>query len=132
MALTADAPVRMTVMHTVKALEANDAVQSPARWMVPEYRAHVLEDARRTLEEVVSDTPGSADLRVQLATGSPARTILEHADAMNADLVVVGRSRGFKLLGSTAVRLLRRNDRALLVIPGAARGSGRLEQPLAA
>jgi nucleotide-binding universal stress UspA family protein len=131
-ALTAEAPVRMTVMHTVKALEANDAVQSPARWMVPEYRAHVLEDARRSLEEVVSDTPAGADVRVQLATGSPTRTILEHAAGMNADLVVVGRSRGFKMLGSTALRLLRRNDRALLVIPGAARGSGRAGQPLAA
>ena len=37
-------------MHTVKGLEAADAVQSPARWKVPEFRAHVLDDARRTLE----------------------------------------------------------------------------------
>ena len=48
--LTAGQAVQLTVMHTVKGLEAADAVQSPARWKVPEFRAHVLEDARRTLE----------------------------------------------------------------------------------
>ena len=53
-ALTADEAVQLTVMHTVKGIEAADAVRSPARWKVPEYRTHVLEDARRILEEVVS------------------------------------------------------------------------------
>ena len=53
--LTAGQAVQLTVMHTVKGLEAADAVQSPARWKVPEFRAHVLDAARRTLERLVSD-----------------------------------------------------------------------------
>jgi nucleotide-binding universal stress UspA family protein len=118
--LTAEEAVKLTVMHTVKGVEAADAVQSPARWRVPEYRAHVLEDARRTVESVVSDVPAGIDTHVQVSTGSAVRTILERAAGVDADLVVVGRSRGFKVLGSTALRILRKNDRALLVIPSVA------------
>jgi nucleotide-binding universal stress UspA family protein len=115
--LAADEAVRLTVMHTVTGIESSDAVQSPARWMVPEYRAHVVDDARRHLEAVVSAVHPGADARVRVSAGAAARTILEHAADADADLVVVGRSRGVKLLGSTALRVLRRNDRALLVVP---------------
>jgi nucleotide-binding universal stress UspA family protein len=118
--LTAEEPAKLTVMHTVKGVEAADAVQSLARWRVPEYRTHVLEDARRTLESIVSDVPSGIDTHVQVSTGSAARTILERAADVGADLVVVGRSRGFKMLGSTALRIMRKNDRALLVIPSVA------------
>ena len=93
--LTARQGVQLTVMHTVKGLEAADAVQSSARWMVPEFRTHVLGDARRTLEELVSEVPARVNTRVQVSSGSAARTILEHAADVDADLVVVGRSRGF-------------------------------------
>ena len=128
--LAPDEVVQLTVLHSVKGVEAADAVQSPARWMVPEYRTHVLEDARRTLEVLVSDIPPDVDTRVQLSTGPAARTILEHA--ADADLVVVGRSQGFKLLGSTALRVLRKNDRSLLVIPSVARRTGGVERRRAA
>ena len=130
--LTADEAVQLTVMHTVKGVEAADAVQSPARWKVPEYRTHVLEDARRTLEAVVSEVPAGVDTRVQVSTGSAARTILEHAAKGDADLVVVGRSRGFKLRGSTAQRVLRKNNRALLVIPSSDRRTAHVERQRAA
>lgn len=125
--LTAGQAVRVTVMHTVKSLEAADAVQSPARWKVPEFRAHVLDDARRILEGLVSDVPAGVDTRVQVSAGPAARTILEHAADVEADLVVVGRSRGFKPLGSTALRVLRKNDRALLVVPSASQRAGHVE-----
>ena len=130
--LTAAEAVQLTVMHTVKGLEAADALQSPARWTVPEYRTHVLKDAQRTLEAVVSAVPAGLDTRVQVSTGSAARTILQHAADVDADLVVVGRSRGFKMLGSTALRVLRKNDRALLVIPSASQRTGRVERQRAA
>ena len=113
--------MRLTFMHTVEGVEAAGAVRSAARWIVPEYRTHVLEDARRALEAFVSEVPAGADRRVQVSSGSAARAILESAAEADADLVVVGRSRGFKMLGSTALRVLRRNDRALLVIPSVAR-----------
>jgi nucleotide-binding universal stress UspA family protein len=102
--LTAAEAVQLTVMHTVKGLEAADDARNPARWMVPEYRAHVLKDALRSLEAVVSAVPGGVDIdtRMRVSTGSAARAILDHAAHMNADLVVVGRSRGFTMLGSTS------------------------------
>ena len=111
-----DSP-RLTVMHVAKGIESAAAVQSPARWTVPEYRTHVLEDARRQLEAVVADVPSGVDTRVQLATGSHAKAIVKEAEAANADLVVVGRSGRFRPLGSTALRVLRDNRRALLVVP---------------
>jgi nucleotide-binding universal stress UspA family protein len=123
---------QLTVMHTVKGLEAADAVQSPARWKVPEFRTRVLGDARRTLEGLVSEVPARVNTRVQVSSGSAARTILEHAADVDADLVVVGRSRGFKLLGSTARRILRKNDRTLLVIPTAAHRTSQVERQHAA
>jgi nucleotide-binding universal stress UspA family protein len=120
LALTARQTPRLTVLHTVKGLESADSVRSPARWKVAEFRTHVLEDARRTLKGLISDVPAGVDTHVQVSAGPAARTILEHAAGVDADLVVVGRSRGFKLLGSTALRVLRKSDRALLVIPSAA------------
>jgi nucleotide-binding universal stress UspA family protein len=67
-----------------------------------------------------------------VSSGSAARTILEHAADVDADLVVVGRSRGFKLVGSTARRILRKTDRTLLVIPRAADRTERIERQRAA
>jgi nucleotide-binding universal stress UspA family protein len=130
-AVTASEAV-LTVMHTAKGIEAADAVQSPARWMVPEFRTHVLEDARKTLEALVSEIPAGVTTHVQVSAGSAARTILEHAGEAGADLIVMGRSRGFKLLGSTALRILRKNDRALLVVPSAELRKEQVERPRAA
>jgi nucleotide-binding universal stress UspA family protein len=115
--LPGDDSPRLTVVHAVGGIESAAAVQSPARWMVPEYRTYVLEDARRQLEAVVADVPSAVETRVQMATGSHAKAIVKEAEAINADLVVVGRSGRFRPLGSTALRVLRDNKRALLVVP---------------
>ena len=58
-------------MHTVEGLEPDDAVWSPARWKVPEFRTHVLEDARRTLEQLVAEVQPGVETRVHVAAGSP-------------------------------------------------------------
>ena len=108
---------RLTVVHAVRGIEPAAAVQSPARWMVPEYRTYVLEDARRHLEAVVADVPSVVDTRIQMTTGSHTKAILQAAEVVDADLVVVGRSSRFRPLGSTALRVLRDNKRALLVVP---------------
>jgi nucleotide-binding universal stress UspA family protein len=115
--LAGDDPPRLTVVHAARGIGSAAAAQSPARWMVPEYRTYVLEDARRQLEAVVADVPSDVDTRVRLATGSHAEAIVTEAEAVNADLVVVGRSGRFRPLGSTALRVLRDNKRALLVVP---------------
>ena len=117
-ALTAGDPAQLTVMHTVKGIEAADAVQTPGRWKVPEYRGHLIDDARQAMATIAAAVPPRVETEIRVATGSAARAILERAAGVGADLIVIGRSRGFSLLGSTALRVLRGNDRALLVVPG--------------
>lgn len=89
-------------------------------------------DAQQALWTLASETPARADTRLHLATGTPARAITEHATEIGADLVVVGRSRGFTLLGSTALGVLRQNERALLVVPATDARIRRREHQLAA
>ena len=59
-------------------------------------------------------------------TGSAPDAIVSKARAIKADLIVVGRSDRFRPLGRTAVRVLRDDERALLVVPAAERGEHRL------
>jgi nucleotide-binding universal stress UspA family protein len=115
--LAGDDPPRLTVVHAVKGIDSAAPVQSLSTWMVPEYRTHVIEDARRQLEAVVADVPSAVGTRVHLATGSHASAIVREAEAVGADLVIVGRSGRFRPLGSTALRVLRDSTRALLVVP---------------
>ncbi len=115
--LPGDDARQLTVVHAARGLESAVTVQSPARWMVPEYRTYVLDDARRRLQAVVAHVPSAVHTRVRIATGSHPRAIVKFAEAVNADLVVVGRSGRFRPLGSTALRVLRDNKRALLVVP---------------
>jgi universal stress protein A len=115
--LAGDDSPRFTIVHALNSIEAAEAVQSPARWMVPEYRTHLFEDARRQLETVLNELSTPVDTRVQLAAGSAPDAIVNAAKAMNADLIVVGRSDRFRPLGRTALRVLRDEERAMLVVP---------------
>lgn len=109
---------RLTVLHAANRIEAAGAVRNPARWMVPEYRGYVLDEARRQLEAVMPRSIGTnVKAQIRVAAGPAAETIGAHAADVNADLIVIGRSKRFMHLGSTAVRILRSTDRALLVVP---------------
>jgi nucleotide-binding universal stress UspA family protein len=115
--LPGDGPPRLTLLHAARGIESATAAQSPARWTVPEYRTYVLDEARRQLEAVVAGMPRAVDARVRIATGSHASAIAKEAEAIDADLVVVGRSGRFRPLGATALRVLRDHRRAVLVVP---------------
>ncbi len=115
--LLGDASPRLTVVHSVGDPVSASAGQNLAWWTVPGYQASVLEGARRQLEAVVAELPHSVAARVHIATGSHAKAIVEHAEAADADLVVVGRSGSFRPLGTTALSVLRNSTRALLVVP---------------
>jgi nucleotide-binding universal stress UspA family protein len=112
---------RLTLLHAVTGLEAEGAVRNRARWLVPEYRLYMLEDARRQLEDAM---PAEVDTRVtfqlRAAAGPAAETIGAQAADLEADLVVMGRSRRWLHLGSTVARVLRDTDRSLLIVPPAA------------
>jgi nucleotide-binding universal stress UspA family protein len=87
--------------------------------MVPEYRGYVLGDARRELAKRIPPNVASG-VKLRVAAGPAASTIRAHAADVNADLIVMGRSKRFMHLGSIAIRVLRRTDRALLVVPPSA------------
>jgi nucleotide-binding universal stress UspA family protein len=103
-----------TVIHAIDGFGA-----AGDGWLVPEYRGYVLGDARRELAKLVPPNVASG-VKLRVAAGPAASTIRAHAADVNADLIVMGRSKRFMHLGSTAVRVLRRTDRALLVIPPSA------------
>jgi nucleotide-binding universal stress UspA family protein len=113
---TPDSP-RFTLVHAVNGIESAAAVQSAARWKVPEYRTHVFDAARRRFDALMADFPAIVDARLEMTTDSVPRAIVDGADTIDADLIVVGSTRRFKPFGSTAQRVLADGRRALLVIP---------------
>lgn len=109
---------RLTIAHAVDSAGAAGSDSSPTRWMVPEYRAFVLDDVRRQLGVAMPESiDPRLDVDFRVASGPAARTIDALAANIDADLIVVGRSRRFMHLGSTAVQLLRNTRRAVLVVP---------------
>ena len=110
---------QLTILHVAERLEHRDAVWSHARWVVPEYRKYVLDDARRQLDDVTSSIRVDAGVNVQtrVATGAAADAVVAHAADVDADLIVLGRSRRFMRPGAMAIRVLRQTDRPLLVVP---------------
>jgi nucleotide-binding universal stress UspA family protein len=108
----------LTAIHAVDEIEPAGALRNRTRWLVPEYRGYVLGEARRRLRAVMPqsvDTDVKQKLRVD--GGAAPEAIRAHAADVNADLIVMGRSKRLMHLGSTAIRILRNTDRALLVIP---------------
>jgi nucleotide-binding universal stress UspA family protein len=82
----------------------------------------VLDEAREELSRL-AERLGQAhgvSAAVHLATGVVLSALLEHADAIDADLLVLGaRGEGYlrsMLLGTTSSRLLRRTRRPVLVV----------------
>jgi nucleotide-binding universal stress UspA family protein len=109
---------QLTAIHAVESIEPTGTVRNRARWLVPEYRGLLLGEAHRRLTAVLPQSVGT-DVKptVRVAAGAAAEAIGAHAAEVNADLIVTGRSKRFMGLGSTAVRLMRNTDRALLVVP---------------
>jgi nucleotide-binding universal stress UspA family protein len=118
-ALTAGEAERLTVMHATSGLHAVDGLEPHAPWAAPDYRKQVLDGTRRELQALLTMVPGNLATAVHVPTGPVTRAILDRAADLHADLVVVGRRRGFSLFESTALRVLRRVTGSLLVIPDA-------------
>lgn len=115
---------RLELMHAV----SQGALEALRRLVGSEAGAvagRILDDARQALYELALElageqADGGRSAAIHVATGSVLRAILERADALDADLLVVGaRGEDFLgplLLGTTAERLLRRTLRPLLVV----------------
>ena len=92
-------PERLTIVHAADRVEAEGHV-----------RRQIVDLVRASLGPDVT-------VRAHVGRGPAAEIIRRQAAAVDAGLIVMGRSRRFLHLGSTAVRLLRSIDRALLIVP---------------
>jgi len=92
---------------------------------IAQYHRMAEQDARGTLDAFLSPIEGAAKMSRSVISGVPARTIIEHAKARRADLVVMGKRGQLELdellLGSVTSRVLHEIDcDLLLVAPSAA------------
>jgi nucleotide-binding universal stress UspA family protein len=83
---------------------------------------YILQRARENLHALVRELgqPHGLGADIHLATGNVLRTLLDRADELDSDLLVVGaKGEGYLgrlLLGTTAERLLRRTTRPVLMV----------------
>jgi len=87
-----------------------------------DYGPPLERDAWQRLQEYVpSEMKASIDVRARVVSGVPAEQIARVSREIDADLVVMGVTArgaiGRRLLGSTAVRVMRSAGRPILVIP---------------
>jgi nucleotide-binding universal stress UspA family protein len=115
--LPGDENRQLTVLHAVNGIEATAGAGN--RWMAPESGGYLLDSARRRLAGVMPSN-AATDVTLHVAAAPVAQAIRAHAADVKADLIVMGRSERFMHLGSTAVRVLRDIDRALLIVPPSA------------
>ncbi|WP_119287909.1 universal stress protein [Azohydromonas sediminis] len=110
----------LTLMHTLPAQPLEELRQ----WLgaQPQAPQQLLAQAREQLQRLADELGAARRVAVQvhLATGAVLDEIGRQADALDADLLVLGaRGAGFLrrlVLGTTAERLLRRTTRPLLVV----------------
>lgn len=83
-------------------------------------------EGERILEDAAERLGGTVDLVDAVETGDPVETILDYADRVDADVIVMGTHgrRGLDryLLGSTTERVVRRASVPVLTIRGEASG----------
>lgn len=110
----------VTFVHVVPVLDRSfaDGIGVPAA--VPH---HIDEVDRKPLEDALAlATERDVDARTELLSGIPADEIVAYADALDADLIVLGsRGRGAlatALLGSVSRAVLHEARRPVLVVRG--------------
>lgn len=80
-----------------------------------------VEESRRSLELLVAEADVPAGAHVDVCAGDTCQTLLDRAEDLDADVIMVGRhglgAAGRFLLGSLTDKVVRRSSRPVLVIP---------------
>lgn len=119
--LAAETGAQLTLMHAVQQ-GAIDELQKLIGQESGAVMERIREQAHEELLRLAAEQEQSCGVsaEIHLAVGNVLRVIVEHADAIDADLLVVGaRGEGFLrhlLLGSIASRLLRLTRRPVLLV----------------
>lgn len=129
--IAAAAKADYCVMHALE-LEALDALREWLGDDLTQVKQKLEEQARETLLQQLADPARKHGLTAQarIVAGTPLATIVEQAEALEIDLLVLGARGGdflrHYLLGSTASRLLRKSRRhPVLIVKQAPRGAYR-------
>lgn len=94
---------RVVCLHVVPEPPASVSLVMP-----PEVFRKLISGAREALENLMAKN--GSDATVEIMSGHPSRTILKAADALKAEVIIIGSHRpGLEdyLLGSTAARVVR-------------------------
>lgn len=116
---------QLTLQHVVS-IGALDALRQLFAAQPGDLRQRLLDEARDEVRNLAAELCAAhvASADIHLSAGSALAEITSHADALDADLLVLG-ARGANLvrdlaLGSTTERVLRTTGRPLLVVRGEA------------
>lgn len=119
--LAAVADSELCILHAME-LDAVDSLREMLGDDVFQVKAALNSDARKRLDQLSGDTAINRGVaaRTRVAEGNPLATIAAEADALDANLLVLGaRGESFlrhALLGSTAARLLRKSVRRPVLV----------------
>jgi nucleotide-binding universal stress UspA family protein len=119
--LAGSAASELVILNALE-LDALDSLREMMGGDLSALKAALTEDARAQLGQLAGDPAIHRGLtaRTRVALGNPLETIAAEADALDADLVVLGaRGESFlrhALLGSTAARLLRKSARRPVLV----------------
>lgn len=127
---------RLTVLHANQPWVPFDIMEGPAAYALQtsvEFRDRLTRDLAEWVERYLPDAGDAVETRI--VDDAPARAILETAEALDADLIVMGTHgrTGWRraLLGSVAEKVVHHTDRAVLCIPpGATPSIGKILCPV--
>lgn len=119
--LAAETGAQLTLMHAVQQ-SAIEALQKLLGQEATEVVERIRNQAYQALSQLAADLGQTRGISaaIHLATGNVLHTIVEYADTIDADLLVIGaQGEGFLrhlLLGTTASRLLRLTRHPMLLV----------------
>ncbi len=112
---------RITLLHALEGFPYQPVYSSGgAMQVVREYRERVAQTSRRLLRSVPGDALNWCEVKVKVMAGAAQRAILDTAEAIDADLIVVGAAKPGsqrRLSRSATTAVLQRASCPVLVVP---------------
>ncbi len=126
-ALAAELHARLEVVHVFNPMRPTLPFSAPSRDVIAQLNHEARAEAKGQLDAWVEALPEGVNAHATVVTGKPPEGILKRANAVSADIVVLG-EQGHNLaesilIGSTAERVARKARRPVLLVPKSGRGS---------
>jgi nucleotide-binding universal stress UspA family protein len=120
--LARESGARLTILHVVDWSHPG-ASHGVAHFEIPEFARYLEEDARTRLRQMAEDVEGTGlEPSIELAHGRPHRQVIATAEAIGADLIVMGvhgrHAISSRLFGSTTNHVVRSATCPVLTMRG--------------